>query len=389
MSPKADRPYMPPMAHGSPAGGSSVPARAASSYASGSLSAHSQASYAVQDMSPNPSGGAGPVPAPLHSGPGPYVRSPPLVGAQAPGVPAMKGTVQPHAASSPLPGHGAASVGALDDGPVSAPTYPLASTTPVPRMPLPQGLASPSARPATQPHPPPPAQSSHPLSVPPLKQAQSPRMHRTASTQSTPLPPHAQQSPRAMGPGSAAHPSSVGSAAGSTFAPKSSSIPAAMATAAVPPLGPAHSMGTVARPPSTMANNAQPPPSSGLAITGTSAAGSTGAAASAPVSAASAAAEPAPRQQSQTEVAGRPLNVSDALSYLDMVKSQFHDRPEVYNQFLEIMKEFKSHAIDTPGVISRVSRLFYGSPALIQGFNTFLPPGYRIECSDDPTGGVR
>ncbi|KAJ2763897.1 Transcriptional regulatory protein sin3, partial [Coemansia nantahalensis] len=357
MSPKADRPYMPPMAHGSPAGGSSVPARAASSYASGSLSAHSQASYAVQDMSPNPSGGAGPVPAPLHSGPGPYVRSPPLVGAQAPGVPAMKGTVQPHAASSPLPGHGAASVGALDEGPVSAPTYPLASTTPVPRMPLPQ--------------------------------AQSPRMHRTASTQSTPLPPHAQQSPRAMGPGSAAHPSSVGSAAGSTFVPKSSSIPAAMATAAVPPLGPAHSMGTVARPPSTMANNAQPPPSSGLAITGTSAAGSTGAAASAPVSAASAAAEPAPRQQSQTEVAGRPLNVSDALSYLDMVKSQFHDRPEVYNQFLEIMKEFKSHAIDTPGVISRVSRLFYGSPALIQGFNTFLPPGYRIECSDDPTGGVR
>ncbi|KAJ2170719.1 Transcriptional regulatory protein sin3, partial [Coemansia sp. RSA 532] len=86
---------------------------------------------------------------------------------------------------------------------------------------------------------------------------------------------------------------------------------------------------------------------------------------------------------------GRPLNVSDALGYLDMVKSQFQDRPEVYNQFLEIMKEFKSHAIDTPGVIERVSRLFYGSMSLIQGFNTFLPPGYRIECSDDPAEGVR
>ena len=36
--------------------------------------------------------------------------------------------------------------------------------------------------------------------------------------------------------------------------------------------------------------------------------------------------------------------------------------------------------IDTPGVISRVSELFAGHPNLIQGFNTFLPPGYRIEC---------
>jgi len=71
----------------------------------------------------------------------------------------------------------------------------------------------------------------------------------------------------------------------------------------------------------------------------------------------------------------------------------------VYNRFLDIMKDFKSQAyvspidilnqnftganfssIDTPGVINRVSELFAGHPNLIQGFNTFLPPGYRIEC---------
>jgi len=40
--------------------------------------------------------------------------------------------------------------------------------------------------------------------------------------------------------------------------------------------------------------------------------------------------------------AGRPLNVSDALSYLDDVKNQFQDNPDVYNQFLDIMKDFKS-----------------------------------------------
>ncbi|KAK9768683.1 hypothetical protein K7432_000515 [Basidiobolus ranarum] len=77
----------------------------------------------------------------------------------------------------------------------------------------------------------------------------------------------------------------------------------------------------------------------------------------------------------------RPLNVRDALSYLDQVKIQFHDQPDVYNRFLDIMKDFKSQAIDTPGVIDRVSNLFRGHPSLISGFNTFLPPGYRIEIS--------
>ncbi|KAL7324582.1 hypothetical protein PS15p_209760 [Mucor circinelloides] len=80
----------------------------------------------------------------------------------------------------------------------------------------------------------------------------------------------------------------------------------------------------------------------------------------------------------------RPLNVRDALTYLDQVKVRFSDDPDVYNQFLDIMKDFKSQAIDTPGVIERVSTLFKGHPTLISGFNTFLPPGYRIECSTDP-----
>ncbi|KAH9477606.1 Transcriptional regulatory protein SIN3 [Psilocybe cubensis] len=80
----------------------------------------------------------------------------------------------------------------------------------------------------------------------------------------------------------------------------------------------------------------------------------------------------------------RPLNVTDALSYLDAVKIQFQDQPDVYNHFLDIMKEFKNEQIDTPGVIKRVSHLFNGHPMLIQGFNTFLPVGYRIECSKDP-----
>ena len=71
--------------------------------------------------------------------------------------------------------------------------------------------------------------------------------------------------------------------------------------------------------------------------------------------------------------------MEDALSYLDQVKYKFGNQPQVYNDFLDIMKEFKSQSIDTPGVISRVSVLFKGHQELIVGFNTFLPPGYKIE----------
>ena len=70
--------------------------------------------------------------------------------------------------------------------------------------------------------------------------------------------------------------------------------------------------------------------------------------------------------------------MEDALSYLDLVKAQFESQPHVYNQFLDIMKDFKAALIDTPGVIERVSTLFRGNDRLIYGFNTFLPPGFKI-----------
>lgn len=80
------------------------------------------------------------------------------------------------------------------------------------------------------------------------------------------------------------------------------------------------------------------------------------------------------------------MKVEDALSYLDQVKYKFGNQPQVYNDFLDIMKEFKSQSIDTPGVIQRVSNLFKGHPELIVGFNTFLPPGYKIEVQANDQG---
>ena len=56
----------------------------------------------------------------------------------------------------------------------------------------------------------------------------------------------------------------------------------------------------------------------------------------------------------------------------------------IYNPILTCSLLTYLRSIDTPGVIERVSALFHGNPSLIQGFNTFLPPGYRIEMSADP-----
>jgi len=47
-------------------------------------------------------------------------------------------------------------------------------------------------------------------------------------------------------------------------------------------------------------------------------------------------------QQQQQQQQYQRLKVEDALSYLDKVKLQFSNQPEVYNKFLDIMKEFKS-----------------------------------------------
>lgn len=48
------------------------------------------------------------------------------------------------------------------------------------------------------------------------------------------------------------------------------------------------------------------------------------------------------QQEAAVAAAERPLNVGDALTYLDSVKKQFSDSPGVYNRFLDIMKDFKN-----------------------------------------------
>ncbi|XP_062191512.1 paired amphipathic helix protein Sin3-like 3 [Phragmites australis] len=107
-------------------------------------------------------------------------------------------------------------------------------------------------------------------------------------------------------------------------------------------------------------------------------------------SAAAAAAPPAAAQPAQPPAgatasysASQKLTTNDALVYLKAVKDKFQDKREKYEEFLEVMRDFKSERIDTNGVIIRVKTLFNGYPELILGFNAFLPKGYAIKLQEE------
>ncbi|WCJ21741.1 Paired amphipathic helix protein Sin3-like 4 [Euphorbia peplus] len=80
----------------------------------------------------------------------------------------------------------------------------------------------------------------------------------------------------------------------------------------------------------------------------------------------------------------RKSTTADALSYLKAMKDTFRNRREKYDDFLQVMKDFKAQRIDTSAVIATVKVLFEGHPDLILGFNTFLPKGYEITLPQPP-----
>ncbi|KAA8533070.1 hypothetical protein F0562_033397 [Nyssa sinensis] len=97
-------------------------------------------------------------------------------------------------------------------------------------------------------------------------------------------------------------------------------------------------------------------------------------------------AEPSGQAQVMGGGGAQKLTTNDALAYLKAVKDIFQDKKDKYDEFLEVMKDFKAQRIDTAGVIARVKELFKGHRNLILGFNTFLPKGYEItlQQEDEP-----
>ncbi|SJL13023.1 uncharacterized protein ARMOST_16459 [Armillaria ostoyae] len=85
---------------------------------------------------------------------------------------------------------------------------------------------------------------------------------------------------------------------------------------------------------------------------------------------------------------GTPVSVLDTLCYLYAIRDQFPDKPEVYNRFLDIVRDCESKLIDFPSTVEQVALLFHQHPRLIGGFNTFVPPEYRVDPFGQRTIGI-
>ncbi|KAL9716686.1 hypothetical protein Ac2012v2_001138 [Leucoagaricus gongylophorus] len=77
--------------------------------------------------------------------------------------------------------------------------------------------------------------------------------------------------------------------------------------------------------------------------------------------------------------------VKRAYEYLNQVRAQFLYDREVYDAFVELMRRFKEQTLERMEVMERVAELFAGHHHLLSGFNQFLPTGYRLEPSENPS----
>ncbi|KAI3887197.1 hypothetical protein MKX03_022605 [Papaver bracteatum] len=69
----------------------------------------------------------------------------------------------------------------------------------------------------------------------------------------------------------------------------------------------------------------------------------------------------------------------DDIAYLEAVMNKFQDKSEKYDEFIQVLKDFKAKKMKIPDVKSKVMDLLKGhGEALILGFNTFLPIGDQI-----------
>jgi histone deacetylase complex regulatory component SIN3 len=75
--------------------------------------------------------------------------------------------------------------------------------------------------------------------------------------------------------------------------------------------------------------------------------------------------------------------ICESYSFLLEVREVFQDKREKYQQFLQLMIDFKDRTVDTEGVKEGVMELFKDHIHLISRFNIFLPPGHKIRLPSD------
>ncbi|THX14478.1 hypothetical protein D6D17_03201 [Aureobasidium pullulans] len=97
-----------------------------------------------------------------------------------------------------------------------------------------------------------------------------------------------------------------------------------------------------------------------------------------------------PEQEDNTLTGQHPSNESNfdpAMKYLDKIRTKYITRPDVYNQFLEIMKDFYLGRSDVASTVAQVNLLFEDDEDSKQGFEGFknaLGPMSREPAALDP-----
>ncbi|EWM24187.1 paired amphipathic helix protein sin3b [Nannochloropsis gaditana] len=80
-----------------------------------------------------------------------------------------------------------------------------------------------------------------------------------------------------------------------------------------------------------------------------------------------------------------------AIEFTDQVRATFQNQPGVYLEFLRVMRAFQGGEMGIGEVMKRVGRMFQDHPSLLDGFNRFLPPQYRMPAPQGkapaPAGG--
>ncbi|GMI32551.1 hypothetical protein TrCOL_g1202 [Triparma columacea] len=66
-------------------------------------------------------------------------------------------------------------------------------------------------------------------------------------------------------------------------------------------------------------------------------------------------------------------DIDDAISYITTIKKRFADEPEIYKQFLEILRAYQKEQVGIKDVLEQVSTLFADHPDLLKDFTYFLP----------------
>lgn len=75
----------------------------------------------------------------------------------------------------------------------------------------------------------------------------------------------------------------------------------------------------------------------------------------------------------------RSVQHADAVLYIKLVQSRTTHDPELFNQFLDVLRQFREEGMSNMRQIAeRVVTILQGYPDLVIGFNTFLPEGYGI-----------